>query len=45
MKHLAPVGAGLLAMNDYAVRLTHRGVCIASKPAPTGFGVEGLNHG
>ncbi|MPQ66875.1 hypothetical protein GC387_09585 [Pseudomonas sp. MWU12-2323] len=25
----------MLAMNDYAVFLKHRGVCIASKPAPT----------
>src|SRR5450830_449965 len=29
------VGAGLLAMNDNAVKLTHRSACIASKPAPT----------
>jgi hypothetical protein len=30
----APVGAGLLAMNDYAVTLKHRVGLIASKPAP-----------
>ncbi|WP_159439544.1 hypothetical protein [Pseudomonas migulae] len=29
------VGAGLLAMNDYAVCLVNRGAWIASKPAPT----------
>jgi hypothetical protein len=30
------VGAGLLAMNDDAVYLNDRSVCIAGKPAPTG---------
>jgi hypothetical protein len=39
------VGAGLLAKNDNAVLLSDRGACFASKPAPTGFGVEGSNHG
>ena len=41
----ALAGAGLMAMNDNAVRLMHRGVWIASKPAPTGVGVEVGNHG
>jgi hypothetical protein len=41
----ALVGAGLLAMNDNAVLPIHRGVCIASKPAPTGLCVEVWNHG
>jgi hypothetical protein len=39
------VGAGLLAMNDNAVYLTDRGVCIAGKPAPTGVSAEVWNHG
>ncbi|VVO26106.1 hypothetical protein PS914_01248 [Pseudomonas fluorescens] len=41
----ALVGAGLLAKNDNAVYLTDRGVCIASKPAPTGISAEVGNHG
>jgi hypothetical protein len=41
----ALVGAGLLAMNDNAVRLMHRGVWVASKPAPTWVGVGVGNHG
>lgn len=40
MNALTLVGAGLLE-----VCLTHRVASIAGKPAPTGFGVEGMNHG
>jgi len=43
--NIALVGAGFLAMNDNAVRLMHRGVWIASKPAPTWAGVGIENHG
>ncbi len=45
MNTLPYVGAGLLAKNDNAVCLTDRSVCFASKPAPTGFCVEGLHRG
>ncbi|AHZ70449.1 hypothetical protein OU5_3370 [Pseudomonas mandelii JR-1] len=39
------VGASLLAKNDDAVCLLNRGVCFASRLAPTGFGEEVGNHG
>ena len=39
------VGASLLAKNDDAVCLTHRGVCFASRLAPTGVLGGGMNHG
>jgi hypothetical protein len=39
------VGASLLAKNADAVCLKHRGVCFASRLAPTGVHVEAENHG
>jgi hypothetical protein len=39
------VGASLLAKNDDAVCLLNRGVCFASRLAPTGILVGVGNHG
>jgi len=39
------VGASLLAKNADAVCLKHRGVCFASRLAPTRVHVEAENHG
>ncbi|VVO76405.1 hypothetical protein PS838_01571 [Pseudomonas fluorescens] len=39
------VGASLLAKNDNAVYLKYRGVCFASRLAPTGFSAGVKNHG
>ncbi|SDT74479.1 hypothetical protein SAMN04490206_5679 [Pseudomonas umsongensis] len=45
MSAMAFVGASLLAKNDDAVYLPNRGVCFASRLAPTWLSAQVRNHG